>query len=380
MEENNTLKYPRRILMTADTVGGVWTYSLNLAKALGKFDIQVYLATMGSLPTEKQKVQAAQIPNLTLHSSDYALEWMDKPWEGVDKAGPWLMELQKQIQPDLIHLNNYCHGHLDWNAPVMMVCHSCVFSWWENVIGSTPPDQYQEYFTRVQRGLQAADLVVAPSRDMLQSICRIYGEVANKIVIPNGGEPVSIARDEKQDIIFSMGRLWDSAKNIESLNRVAGELSWPVVIAGDDAVPGSSDNATFANVTYTGKLDQNEVNSWLSKASIYALPARYEPFGLSILEAAHAGCTLVLGDIPSLRENWIGAAFFVEPGNLEALKYTLETLSQRPDLRKKYAERAAIRAKAFTTKRMANLYLAKYEEMLNSPAISDQKNAGKAIV
>ena len=379
MEENNSLNYPRRILMTADSVGGVWTYSLNLAKELGKFNIQVHMATMGSLLDEKQKKQAAEIPNLTLYTSSYALEWMDNPWEGVDQAGPWLMELQKQIEPDLIHLNNYCHGHLDWKAPVVMVCHSCVYSWWENVLGCTPSDQHREYFDRVQRGLQAADLVVAPSRDMLQSICRIYGDVANKAVIPNGGEPVSIARDEKQDIIFSMGRLWDSAKNIESLNRVAGDLSWPVIIAGDDTAPGSPNTAVFPNVTYTGKLDHNEVNRWLARASIFAMPARYEPFGLSILEAAHAGCTLVLGDIPSLRENWIGAAFFVEPGNLEALKYTLETLIQRPDLRKKYAERAAIRAKALTTKRMASLYLAKYADMLTSPAKPNQKMAGKTI-
>ncbi len=33
------------------------------------------------------------------------------------------------------------------------------------------------------------------------------------------------------------------------------------------------------------------------------LPARYEPFGLSVLEAALSGCALVLGDIPSLRES-----------------------------------------------------------------------------
>ncbi len=44
----------------------------------------------------------------------------------------------------------------------------------------------------------------------------------------------------------------------------------------------------------------------------------YEPFGLSVLEAALSGCALVLGDIPSLRENWDGAADFAEPTTFSA--------------------------------------------------------------
>ena len=38
----------RRILMTADTVGGVWTYAMDLARALGAEGVEVALATMGS--------------------------------------------------------------------------------------------------------------------------------------------------------------------------------------------------------------------------------------------------------------------------------------------------------------------------------------------
>jgi glycogen(starch) synthase len=48
------------------------------------------------------------------------------------------------------------------------------------------------------------------------------------------------------------------------------------------------------------------------------LPARYEPFGLSVLEAALSGCALVLGDIASLREVWGGAACYVRPGDSRA--------------------------------------------------------------
>jgi hypothetical protein len=53
-----------------------------------------------------------------------------------------------------------------------------------------------------------------------------------------------------------------------------------------------------------GPLEASELAGWMHRAAIYALPARYEPFGLSALEAAQAGCALVLGDLSSLREVW----------------------------------------------------------------------------
>ena len=65
-------------------------------------------------------------------------------------------------------------------------------------------------------------------------------------------------------------------------------------------------------------------------AAIYALPARYEPFGLSVLEAAQHGCALVLGDIDSLRENWDGAALFVDPDDAGALAASWARLAAHP--------------------------------------------------
>src|SRR3954465_7198918 len=80
-------RLPRRILMTADTVGGVWTYALELARALARHDVSVTLATMGPLPSARQSREAAELPNLELVSTNWKLEWMDDPWRDVDAAG-----------------------------------------------------------------------------------------------------------------------------------------------------------------------------------------------------------------------------------------------------------------------------------------------------
>src|SRR5947207_11947823 len=80
----------RRILMTTDAVGGVWTYTLQLAKSLAPCDIEITLATMGPPPTEPQREAAARIENLSLLESEYKLEWMEQPGADVAKAGRWL--------------------------------------------------------------------------------------------------------------------------------------------------------------------------------------------------------------------------------------------------------------------------------------------------
>ncbi|MDP9034476.1 MAG: glycosyltransferase family 1 protein, partial [Myxococcota bacterium] len=39
---------PRKVLMTADAVGGVWTYAVELAGELGRAGVETVLATMGA--------------------------------------------------------------------------------------------------------------------------------------------------------------------------------------------------------------------------------------------------------------------------------------------------------------------------------------------
>src|SRR4051812_34408688 len=129
----------KRLLMTADTIGGVWTYALELTRALHSYGVEVSLATMGRPLSVEQRQDANAIENLQIYESSFRLEWMDDPWNDVAEAGQWLLSLEDQIQPELIHLNNYVHASLHWNAPVLVAGHSCVFSWWNAVHGTLPP-------------------------------------------------------------------------------------------------------------------------------------------------------------------------------------------------------------------------------------------------
>jgi glycosyltransferase involved in cell wall biosynthesis len=123
-----------------------------------------------------------------------------------------------------------------------------------------------------------------------------------------------------------------------------------------------------ANYHALGFLSREEIAKWLSAASIYCAPARYEPFGLSILEAALSGCALVLGDIPSLREIWDGAGVFVDPTNGDATAAAIQELIANSVFREKCGRRARLRALEFTAARMAARYVEIYQAMQSQAA------------
>jgi glycogen(starch) synthase len=125
----------QRVLITADTVGGVWTYAVELAGALDRLGVRVALATMGAPLHEHQRVQLAMLPGVTVYESTYKLEWMQDPWDDVERAGEWLLQLEHECQPDLVHLNQFAFGALPFAAPTLVVAHSCVLSWWQAVKG-----------------------------------------------------------------------------------------------------------------------------------------------------------------------------------------------------------------------------------------------------
>ena len=75
------------------------------------------------------------------YAAPFALEWMKDPWADVDRAGAWLLALESQLHPDVVHLNGFCHAALPWRAPVVTVAHSCVCSWWRSVHGVQAPER-----------------------------------------------------------------------------------------------------------------------------------------------------------------------------------------------------------------------------------------------
>jgi glycosyltransferase involved in cell wall biosynthesis len=139
-----------------------------------------------------------------------------------------------------------------------------------------------------------------------------------------------------------------------------------VLVAGNTQGPGGR-TVEVHSVRLLGPLPKDTLLAEMARASIFAAPALYEPFGLAVLEAALNGCALVLSDIPSFRELWEGCAELVDPGDPAALATALRRMIADPLRRAAYASRARARAELLEPARMGDAYLDAYGGVLHEP-------------
>ena len=149
------------------------------------------------------------------------------------------------------------------------------------------------------------------------------------------------------------------------MRELTAHFSWS--LTPNAVLTADLDESIDMHMRLTPKRARAEMALWLSRAAIFALPARYEPFGLSALEAGLAACALVLGDIPSLREVWHDTAIFAPPEQPEALAAALLGLIAEAPRRRQWARRAQVRAQQFTPERMAQEYVMLYHQLIGTP-------------
>jgi glycogen synthase len=352
-----------KVLMTADAVGGVWTYAQELTTALEPHGVETLVAVMGPRPSGAQLDEWRRWSTADLVHRPYALEWMERPWDDVDRAGEWLLQLAGDYGPDVVHLNGYAHAALAWDVPCLVVAHSCVPTWWHAVHRAPAPAAWNEYRERTAAGLRAADHVVAPTHSHLSACRGEYPSLPRSRVVRNGRRAAAFpdACAKGRSLVLGAGRVWDAAKNLTTLDRAAEGLACPVYVAGDAEAFGPQ--RTFSHARALGGLEASELRRWLGQAAIFASPAVYEPFGLAVLEAALSRCALVLGDIATMRELWSGAAVFVDPLDVQAWHATLRDLVADAARIATLADLARRRALEFSAERMATGYLDLYREL-----------------
>jgi len=72
-----------------------------------------------------------------------------------------------------------------------------------------------------------------------------------------------------------------------------GVIVRPVMVAGPRVRDGVGEFSS-TNVAMLGELAESHLATFFARAAIGVFPARYEPFGLAVLEAALSECALVL--------------------------------------------------------------------------------------
>jgi glycosyltransferase involved in cell wall biosynthesis len=362
-----------RVLMTADAVGGVWQYALDAAEGMRAHGVETILAVVGPAPSQDQ-MDKAKVAGVEVIETGLPLDWTaDNPAE-VTEAGRAVARLAAKMRPDIVHINSPALlADAEFACPVVAVCHSCVATWWESVRGGSLPEEFVWRTELVRRGYHTANKLLAPTAAFANDTTRVYNLAVAPTVVRNGRQAFRVRASKRHDLFaFTAGRLWDDGKNFAAIDRAASHLALPILAAGPLKGPNGAE-ISFHHVTVLGRLSDDQVAAYLSARPIFVSAAKYEPFGLAVLEAAQAGCALVLSDIATLRELWDDVAVFVNPDDDEAIARSIDHLAVDESARRAMGEAARKRAATYSLEAMSMSILSAYRFLLpsksNSPSL-----------
>ena len=349
-----------RVLISASANDSLWRYSLDLAAGLSRLGIGTVLALLGPAPSQAQRAAADEIEGLELVDAGLPGGWSADDASALRLAGEAVAEIAARRGADLIHLNSSAlAAEAPFPVPVVAAHHSCIATWWDAVHGAPLPAEYAWRAELVRAGLHAADAVVAPTAAFGRTMQRIYGLPELPRIVHPGRAPLVHPKLAPRDFVFTAGRLWDEGKNLGILDAAAERIPVPVRAAGPLLGPNGV-SVIFDHIHCLGALDDEEQARVLSTRPVFVSAALYEPFGLAVLEAAAAGCPLILSDIPTFRELWDEVAVFVPPRDEQAFTRAIADLVaddfERAVIGRAARERAALHTPDAMAAQMAAIY------------------------
>ena len=376
-----------RVLITTDTVGGVWTFTSELTQQLLQAGHSVHLVSFGRKPSAEQQAwtesqaqfrdsagsasqPSSSSPTFTYTASEIPLEWMQDNEAAFEAGQTLLLNLLQNQPPDLILSNQFCFGSLKTSIPRVVVAHSDVLSWAQacRPTALDPTPWLVRYIAMVQAGLLEASAVIAPTAWMGRQLAGNFHLPRHLFVIPNGVtvEPAQGLLTERKIQAITAGRLWDEAKGLDTLRTLNSPM--PLLVAGDNTFEATYQNNTWPeHLQNLGPLGRRDLHQQFRESAVYLCTSRYEPFGLAPLEAALCGCAVVARDLPSLREVWEeGAMYFSDNASLQN---ALTTLAHDTEQLAAAQVRSHARALRFTAERMADSYLHLFHSVVSQQAL-----------
>jgi len=183
--------------------------------------------------------------------------------------------------------------------------------------------------------LRLADLVLPNSRSEATQLVRLFGVARERIrVVPNGVLPAAGVASPKLfrerwpggPFVLSVGRI-EPRKNTLGLIRALGPLELPLVLIGE-APPRhrryehECRRAGGDGLVWLGRLDHHDplLASAYAAARVFALPSWFETPGLAALEAALAGCPIVITPFGSTREYFGDHVEYARPDRVAEIR------------------------------------------------------------
>jgi glycosyltransferase involved in cell wall biosynthesis len=164
----------------------------------------------------------------------------------------------------------------------------------------------------------------------------------------------------------NLGRLLDAYAALpQGLRRdvhlvVAGMSGW----LNDSIHKRVADLGLEDAVHFAGYVEDADLATLYSQATVFAYPSIYEGFGLPVLEAMACGTPVLTSNVSSLPEVTGDAAVLVTPTDVGSITSGLRRLLENPSLRADLAARGIAQAARFSWDRCAEQTLTVYRRVL----------------
>lgn len=219
-------------------------------------------------------------------------------------------------------------------------------------------------FDRVLGSIGIYSTAVFVTKDLLREaeLPRCYR--ARSVVIENGVAMASstVARDP--GLLVAVGRLASEKDHLTFLRSLAlvGDRSIRAVIVGDGPLRTTLDKevrrlSLGGAVELAGTIERTAVHRLLERAELFVFTSRWEGMPIVLLEALAAGVPIVATDISACREVLGDAARYFPPGDVARLAEVLEELRADEAARRRLAEAAERRSRAFSVETTVTRYL-----------------------
>lgn len=212
------------------------------------------------------------------------------------------------------------------NRPLIVTIHDAVP--WSHPETLTPRGArwHREIARRIARD---ADVVLTPTAVVAEELkahltlgrVEVIGEGVNAEVlsVPSDADSRAMRLRLPPSYALAVGTL-EPRKGLDIAAAALKDPSWPadlpLVVVGPDGWGGVR---LPSGVQLLGRIDDPDLSTVYSRASVLVMPSRAEGFGLPVLEAMAHGLPVVISDAPALVELSGGAAVVVPRGDAAAL-------------------------------------------------------------
>ncbi len=244
------------------------------------------------------------------------------------------------------------------------------------------------YYGQIDEAVRRTDAIIAVSQATKQDVMRLLGVPEAKIrVIYEAANPV-FRPLESDDLLprvrgrFGLQRPFvlfvstiEPRKNVPTLLKafrrllssyrpevslvLAGERGWLY----DEVFQLVTDLGLVEDVTFLGRVSDDELLWLYNTAQVLVAPSIYEGFGLTPLEAMACGTPVIASNTSSHPEVVGDAGLLVDPYDVEELTVAMWRLLSEDDLRRSLREKGRKRAQLFSWDKAARETLALYHHL-----------------